>query len=112
MEEQIYNVLQEILEELKILNVKKKNKKTKKHLTDDERIDLFIDYIINLKNDGISKSDLRAAKIVSDLLFKHFWDENLQEIIRRTKEKHNILLSRRFQGYFLYKRVCRGDIGD
>ena len=53
MEEQIYNVLQEILEELKILNVKKKNKKTKKHLTDDERIDLFIDYIINLKSDGI-----------------------------------------------------------
>lgn len=112
MDEKIYGVLLEILEELKILNEEKKNKKTKKYLTDDEKIDLFIDYIINLKSDGISKSDLRAAKIVSDSLFKHFWDENLQEIIRRTKEKHNILLSRRFQGYFLYKRVWRGNIGD
>lgn len=108
MEEKIYGVLLEILEELK-----KRNEKIKKRqLTDEERIELFIDYIVNFKHLGISKADLRAAKIISADKFKHFIDYYIDEIIKRTKERHNIFLSRCVSGYYLYKKPLRVDIGD
>lgn len=102
MEEKIYNVLVEILQELKQLN---KNKKIKKRiLSDDDKIDLFVDYIVNFKYPDLSKADLRASKIVSADKFKHFIDYNINEIIKRTKEKHNIFLSRCVRGCYLYKK--------
>lgn len=106
MEEKIYNVLLEILGELR-----KKNETIKRRqLTDEERIELFIDYIVNFKHLGISKADLRAAKIISADKFKHFIDYYIDEIIKRTKERHNIFLSRAVTGYYLYKKPLKFDV--
>ena len=57
MEEKIYGVLLEILEELKILNDSKKEKKI---LTTEQKIEKFVEYILNFEGNGLSKADLRA----------------------------------------------------
>ena len=100
MEEKIYGVLLEILEELKILNSRKKEKK----LTTDQKIVKFVEYILNVEGNGLSKADLRASKIVSNPLFKSFWDNNQAKIIEIMKTRHNIFLSRCVEGYYLYKK--------
>ena len=101
MEEKIYNVLVEILLELKELNGKKKyNRK----ISDKEAIDLFVKYIVDYKYDGLSKSDLRAANIVSRDRFKHFIDYNIETISEIIREKYNILLSKAVPGYYIYKK--------
>ena len=101
MEEKIYNVLLDILEELKTLN---KRRKLDKALSDDEKIDRFVHFILNFKYDGISKSDLRATKICSSSEFKGFFDNNLEVIINIMKTRHKIFLSRCVKGYYLYKK--------
>ena len=100
MDEKIYGVLLEILEELKILNGRKKEKK----LTTEQKIEKFVEYILNFEGNGLSKGDLRASKIVSNPLFKNFWDNNQAKIIEIMKTRHNIFLSRCVEGYYLYKK--------
>lgn len=101
MEEKIYNVLLEILEELKNLNGRKKKKN---FLTTEQKIEKFVEYILNFEGNGLSKADLRASKIVSNPLFKSFWDNNQAKIIEIMKTRHNIFLSRCVEGYYLYKK--------
>ena len=101
MDEKIYNVLQEILQELKILNSRKKRKN---FLTTEQKIEKFVEYILNFEGNGLSKADLRASKIVSNPLFKSFWDNNQAKIIEIMKTRHNIFLSRCVEGYYLYKK--------
>ena len=108
MDEKIYGVLLEILEELKILNGRKKEKK----LTTEQKIKKFVEYILNFEGNGLSKADLRASKIVSNSLFKSFWDNNQAKIIEIMKTRHNIFLSRCVEGYYLYKKPLRINIGD
>ena len=108
MEEKIYGVLLEILEELKFLNGRKKEK----NLTTEQKIEKFVEYILNFENNGLSKADLRASKIVSNPLFKSFWDNNQAKIIEIMKTRHNIFLSRCVEGYYLYKKPLKIDIGD
>ena len=105
MDEKIYNVLLEILEELKFLNGRKKEK----NLTTEQKIEKFVEYILNFESNGLSKSDLRASKIVSNPLFKSFWDNNQAKIIEIMKTKHNIFLSRCVEGYYLYKKPLNFD---
>ena len=105
MDEKIYNVLQEILQELKFLNDRKKEKK----LTTEQKIEKFVEYILNFKGNGLSKADLRASKIVSNPLFKSFWDNNQAKIIEIMKTRHNIFLSRCVEGYYLYKKPLNFD---
>ena len=100
MDEKIYSVLQDILQELKIL----KNKKKKKNLTTEQKIERFVEYILNFEGNGLSKADLRASKIVSNPLFKNFWDNNQAKIIEIMKTRHNIFLSHCVEGYYLYKK--------
>ena len=100
MDEKIYGVLLEILEELKFLNGRKKEK----NLTTEQKIEKFVEYILNFEGNGLSKADLRASKIVSNPLFKSFWDNNQVKIIEIMKTRHNILLSRCVSGYYLYKK--------
>ena len=107
MEEQILGVLQEILQELKFLNGRKKEKK---FLTKEQKIEKFVEYILNFESNGLSKSDLRASKIVSNALFKGFWDNNQAQIIEILKTRHNILLSRAVTGYYLYKKPLKFDV--
>ena len=108
MDEKIYDVLLEILEELKFLNGRKKEK----NLTTEQKIEKFVEYILNFENNGLSKADLRASKIVSNPLFKSFWDNNQAKIIEIMKTRHNIFLSHCVEGYYLYKKPLRIDIGD
>ena len=108
MDEKIYGVLLEILEELKFLNGRKKEK----NLTTEQKIEKFVEYILNFENNGLSKADLRASKIVSNPLFKSFWDNNQAKIIEIMKTRHNIFLSRCVEGYYLYKKPLKIDIGD
>ena len=108
MDEKIYDVLLEILEELKFLNGRKKEK----ILTTEQKIEKFIEYILNFEGNGLSKADLRASKIVSNPLFKSFWDNNQAKIIEIMKTRHNIFLSHCVDGYYLYKKPLRVDIGD
>ena len=108
MDEKIYGVLLEILQELKFLNGRKKEKK----LTTEQKIEKFVEYILNFKCNGLSKADLRASKIVSNPLFKSFWDNNQAKIIEIMKTRHNIFLSHCVEGYYLYKKPLRIDIGD
>ena len=108
MDEKIYGVLLEILEELKFLNDRKKEKK----LTTEQKIEKFVEYILNFESNGLSKADLRASKIVSNPLFKSFWDNNQAKIIEIMKTRHNIFLSHCVDGYYLYKKPLRVDIGD
>ena len=108
MDEKIYGVLLEILEELKFLNGRKKEK----NLTTEQKIEKFVEYILNFENNGLSKADLRASKIVSNPLFKSFWDNNQAKIIEIMKTRHNIFLSHCVEGYYLYKKPLRIDIGD
>lgn len=105
MDEKIYGVLQEILQELKILNGSKKEKK----LTTEQKIEKFVEYILNFEGNGLSKGDLRASKIVSNPLFKSFWDNNQAKIIEIMKTRHNIFLSRCVEGYYLYKKPLNFD---
>ena len=105
MDEKIYGVLLEILEELKILNGRKKEK----NLTTEQKIEKFVEYILNFKGNGLSKADLRASKIVSNPLFKSFWDNNQAKIIEIMKTRHNIFLSRCVEGYYLYKKPLNFD---
>ena len=100
MDEKIYGVLLEILEELKILNGRKKEK----ILTTEQKIEKFVEYILNFESNGLSKADLRASKIVSNPLFKNFWDNNQAKIIEIMKTRHNIFLSHCVEGYYLYKK--------
>ena len=100
MDEKIYGVLLEILEELKFLNGRNKEKK----LTTEQKIEKFVEYILKFENNGLSKADLRASKIVSNPLFKSFWDNNQAKIIEIMKTRHNIFLSRCVEGYYLYKK--------
>ena len=109
MDEKIYGVLLEILEELKFLNGRKKEKK---FLTTEQKIEKFVEYILNFESNGLSKADLRASKIVSNPLFKSFWDNNQAKIIEIMKTRHNIFLSRCVEGYYLYKKPLKIDIGD
>lgn len=104
MENEILKLLNEILTELKRIN--KKTKKIKKESSTEEKIEKFIDYILNFKSDGLTKGDLRASNIVDNVSFKTFWDENEQTIVKLMKERHNILLSRRTKGCYLFKRPC------
>ena len=106
MDEKIYNVLQEILQELKILNSRKKRKN---FLTTEQKIEKFVEYILNFEGDGLSKGDLRASKIVSNPLFKNFWDNNQAKIIEIMKTRHNIFLSHCVEGYYLYKKPLNFD---
>ena len=106
MDEKIYNVLQEILQELKFLNSRKKRKN---FLTTEQKIDKFVEYIFNFEGNGLSKGDLRASKIVSNPLFKNFWDNNQAKIIEIMKTRHNIFLSRCVGGYYLYKKPLNFD---
>ena len=108
MDEKIYGVLLEILEELKFLNGRKKEKK----LTTYHIFEKFVEYILNFEGNGLSKADLRASKIVSNPLFKSFWDNNQAKIIEIMKTRHNIFLSHCVDGYYLYKKPLRIDIGD
>ena len=108
MDEKIYDVLLEILEELKFLNGRKKEN----FLTTEQKIEKFVEYILNFKSNGLSKADLRASKIVSNPLFKSFWDNNQAKIIEIMKTRHNIFLSHCVDGYYLYKKPLRVDIGD
>ena len=108
MDEKIYDVLLEILQELKFLNGRKKEKK----LTTEQKIEKFVEYILNFKGNGLSKADLRASKIVSNPLFKSFWDNNQAKIVEIMKTRHNIFLSRCVEGYYLYKKPLRINIGD
>lgn len=108
MDEKIYCVLLEILQELKFLNGRKKEK----NLTTEHKIEKFVEYILNFENNGLSKADLRASKIVSNPLFKSFWDNNQAKIIEIMKTRHNIFLSHCVEGYYLYKKPLRLDIGD
>ena len=101
MDEKIYGVLLEILEELKFLNGRKKEKN---FLTTEQKIEKFVEYILNFESNGLSKADLRASKIVSNPLFKSFWDNNQAKIIEIMKTRHNIFLSRCVEGYYLYKK--------
>ena len=100
MDEKIYSVLLEILDELKFLNGRKKEK----NLTTDQKIEKFVEYILKFEGNGLSKGDLRASKIVSNALFKNFWDNNQEKIIEIMKTRHNIFLSRCVSGYYLYKK--------
>ena len=100
MDEKIYDVLLEILEELKFLNGRKKEK----ILTTEQKIEKFVEYILNFEGNGLSKADLRASKIVSNPLFKSFWDNNQAKIIEIMKTRHNIFLSHCVEGYYLYKK--------
>ena len=109
MDEKIYGVLLEILEELKFLNDRKKEKN---FLTTEQKIEKFVEYILNFESNGLSKADLRASKIVSNPLFKNFWDNNQAKIIEIMKTRHNIFLSHCVEGYYLYKKPLRVDIGD
>ena len=109
MDEKIYGVLLEILEELKFLNDRKKEKN---FLTTEQKIEKFVEYILNFEGNGLSKADLRASKIVSNPLFKNFWDNNQAKIIEIMKTRHNIFLSHCVEGYYLYKKPLRVDIGD
>ena len=109
MDEKIYGVLLEILEELKFLNGRKKEKN---FLTTEQKIEKFVEYILNFEGNGLSKADLRASKIVSNPLFKNFWDNNQAKIIEIMKTRHNIFLSHCVEGYYLYKKPLRVDIGD
>ena len=109
MDEKIYGVLLEILEELKFLNDRKKEKN---FLTTEQKIEKFVEYILNFEGNGLSKADLRASKIVSNPLFKSFWDNNQAKIIEIMKTRHNIFLSHCVEGYYLYKKPLRVDIGD
>ena len=101
MDEKIYGVLLEILEELKFLNNREKEKN---FLTTEQKIEKFVEYILNFKGNGLSKADLRASKIVSNPLFKSFWDNNQAKIIEIMKTRHNIFLSHCVDGYYLYKK--------
>ena len=105
MDEKIYGVLLEILEELKILNGRKKEKK----ITTEQKIEKFVEYILNFEGNGLSKADLRASKIVSNPLFKSFWDNNQAKIIEIMKTRHNIFLSHCVEGYYLYKNPLNFD---
>ena len=105
MDEKIYGVLQEILEELKFLNGRKKEK----ILTTEQKIEKFVEYILNFEGNGLSKADLRASKIVSNPLFKSFWDNNQAKIIEIMKTRHNIFLSHCVEGYYLYKKPLNFD---
>ena len=105
MDEKIYGVLLEILEELKFLNGRKKEK----ILTTEQKIEKFVEYILNFEGNGLSKADLRASKIVSNPLFKNFWDNNQAKIIEIMKTGHNILLSHCVEGYYLYKKPLNFD---
>ena len=109
MDKKIYGVLLEILEELKFLNGRKKEKN---FLTTEQKIEKFVEYILNFESNGLSKADLRASKIVSNPLFKNFWDNNQAKIIEIMKTRHNIFLSHCVEGYYLYKKPLRVDIGD
>ena len=100
MDEKIYGVLLEILQELKFLNGRKKEK----NLTTEQKIERFVEYILNFESNGLSKADLRASKIVSNPLFKSFWDNNQAKIIEIMKTRHNIFLSHCVEGYYLYKK--------
>ena len=100
MDEKIYGVLLEILEELKFLNDRKKEKK----LTTEQKIEKFVEYILSFEGNGLSKADLRASKIVSNPLFKNFWDNNQAKIVEIMKTRHNIFLSHCVDGYYLYKK--------
>ena len=100
MDEKIYSVLLEILEELKFLNGRKKEK----NLTTEQKIEKYEEYILNFESNSLSKEDLRASKIVSNPLFKSFWDNNQAKIIEIMKTRHNIFLSHCVEGYYLYKK--------
>ena len=100
MDEKIYGVLLEILEELKFLNGRNKEK----NLTTEQKIEKFVEYILNFESNGLSKADLRASKIVSNPLFRSFWDNKKKKIIEIMKTRHNIFLSRCVEGYYLYKK--------
>ena len=50
MDEKIYDVLLEILEELKFLNGRKKEK----ILTTEQKIEKFVEYILNFEGNGLS----------------------------------------------------------
>ena len=105
MDEKIYGVLLEILEELKFLNGRNKEKK----LTTEQKIEKFVEYILNFEGNGLSKADLRASKIVSNPLFKSFWDNNQAKIIEIMKTRHNIFLSHCVEGYYLYRKPLNCD---